>query len=88
MAVLGVSKGSRGSHAKLIKGEKNVTYLHLAKCTKMLKISLPFDPSATSRNLNQRDNQGCAPRLATRMRRIVSNGENFENKFKHETLDR
>ena len=51
---------------KADKREKNIMYLHLAKCTKMLTISLPFDPSVTSRNLNQRDNQGCAPRLATR----------------------
>lgn len=69
------------------KREKNVIYLNLAKCMKMLTIWTPFDPSAMSRNLNQRNNQGGMPRLATRMHRIISDGKNFENKFKHETID-
>ena len=38
-----------------------------------------------SRNLNQGNNERFVPRLATRMRGIASNSDNFENKIKRKT---
>lgn len=84
--MLDVGKCSRYSYANLIEEKK----YYISQFGKVEENAYNRDtlwPSNMSRNLNQRANQGCVPRLATGMHSIASHSENLENKIKHNILD-